>query len=106
MTQEYKYSLTRVCLRRGEMSLSRSLASLFEDAGDRVDDARGVHLVGHVVDRRSITVPLLCDGVDDDRPLVVLRVGQGVEQGLQVMALDGADVLHTELGEQLRGENL
>ncbi len=37
MTQEYKYSLTRVCLRRGEMSLSRSLASLFEDAGDRVE---------------------------------------------------------------------
>ena len=41
MTQEYKYSLTRVCLRRGEMSLSRSLASLFEDAGDRVEDYPG-----------------------------------------------------------------
>lgn len=33
MNQEHRYSLTRVCLRRGELSLPRSLAGLFSDAG-------------------------------------------------------------------------
>ena len=33
MIQEHRYSLTRVCLRRGELTLSRSLTGLFDSDG-------------------------------------------------------------------------
>src|SRR5690625_7739613 len=33
MIQEHRYSLTRVCLRRGELTLPRSLTGLFDSDG-------------------------------------------------------------------------
>lgn len=55
MTQEHRYSLTRVCLRRGELSLPRSLTGIFEpdstvSATDSVTgDQQELKLVGERV---------------------------------------------------------
>lgn len=51
MTQEHRYSLTRVCLRRGELSLPRSLTGLFApDSTVEVTDSTS----GHSLEIRSV----------------------------------------------------
>ncbi len=69
-------------------------------AGDRVDDADGVELVGVVVDGRVVALALLGDHVDDDgSALVLLGPGQSLLDALEVVAVDRAEVFDAEFVE-------
>ncbi len=68
-------------------------------AGQRVDDARGVHLVGDVVLGVRVAHAFARDGVDDDRSAVGLRAAQCRLHGRLIVPVDRAEVLDPEVGE-------
>ena len=68
-------------------------------SGFRVDDADGVELVSLMGARGRVAVALFGHGVHDDRTGVVLGSRECVLHGLEVVAVDGADVLHAEVFE-------
>ena len=70
-------------------------------ARDRVDGTRGMHLVVRLVDGRRETVALLRHAVDDDGALVIAGIGERVVERIDIVAVDGADILHAQLREHL-----
>lgn len=54
--QDYKYPLTRVCLREGQMTLTRRLLEVFPSEGDitAVDSETGENLNLHMADARTV----------------------------------------------------
>ena len=76
-------------------------------AGVGVDDAHRVEAVGLVLDGRLVAAALLGEAVHDDRAAEPLGAGQRRLQGLDVVAVDRADVLQAEVLEHaLRGDEV
>ena len=72
-----------------------------------VDHPDGVELVGGVVARRVVALPLARDHVHDHRRTVALGLTQRDLHGLLVVPIDRPDILHPEVLEQpLRGEHV
>jgi hypothetical protein len=70
-------------------------------AGLRVERLRAVHLLGLVVLRRRVAAPLLGDRVHHDGPAEVPGAAQRGLERRDVVPVDGAEVLESEVGEQL-----
>ena len=76
-------------------------------AGLDVEGLRGVELVGDMALGGGVAEALVGDGVHDDRPLEPLGLGQRLLHRGPVVAVDGADVLESEvLEEALRGQGV
>lgn len=82
MAQEYRYPLTRVCLRGGTMTLPRAMLDLFPDSGEVtvVDTATGEELTAYMSHPRVVAglAPLFrAHALDVNDELVVERLADG-----------------------------
>lgn len=79
---------------------TRLLLALWH-AGDWVDGTGGVHLILRLVDGWGKAVALFRYGVDDDWAVVVAGVGKRAHHGVDVVAINGANILNAKLWEHL-----
>ena len=60
-----------------------------------------MHLVLRLIDSRGKSVALFGNHVHDDGPVIIAGISQGMHQAIDIMPVDGADVLHTQFREHL-----
>ncbi len=78
----------------------RPAGDLDGQPGLRVDHTDAVELVRLVIDGRVVAPPLLRDDVDEDRSVERTRPTEGDLHGVDVVAVDRADVLHAGIHNQ------
>src|SRR5699024_7845484 len=67
-----------------------------------VTRAGRVHLILWLINGWGEAVPLLSDHMDNDWPVIITRITECVIQSFQIVAIDGADVFHSEFREHFR----
>ena len=58
-----------------------------------------MHLVLRFIDGRGKSVALFGNHVHDDGPVIIAGISQGMYQAIDIVASDGADVLHAQFRE-------